>query len=108
MIYTIAEIERIVTPIAEKYHLKSVFLFGSYARGTAHENSDIDLLIDTAGSGLDTLFKLGALYEDLSNAFCKKIDMITVLAIEQPAMRQSEIRFRENVIRERKSLYAVA
>lgn len=108
MIYTTDEIKNIITPIAIKYNLKAVFLFGSYARGTANENSDIDLIIDTTGTEIDTLFKLGAVYEDLSNAFCKTIDMITVSSLEQPVIRESEIAFRENVFKERKNLYAVA
>lgn len=108
MIYTIDEIKKIITPIAERYKLKAVFLFGSYARGAANENSDIDLMIDTAGTDLDTLFKLGALYDELSQVFCKEIDLITVSSFEQPVIRASEISFRENIIRERKNLYAVA
>ena len=108
MTYTTDEIKNIITPIARKYRLKAVFLFGSYARGTATDASDIDLLIDTEGTDLDTLFKLGALYNELSQAFCKEIDMITVSSLEQPAIRASEIAFRENLIRERKNLYAVA
>ena len=108
MVYTIEEIRTIVSPIAMKYHLKAVFLFGSYARGTATSASDIDLLIDTTGADLDSLFKLGALYNDLSDAFKKEIDMVTVASIEQPAIRTSEIAFRENILKERKSLYAAA
>ncbi|MBR5428260.1 MAG: nucleotidyltransferase domain-containing protein [Clostridia bacterium] len=108
MIYTIDEIKEIIIPIAVKYHLKSVYLFGSYARGTATEDSDIDLMIDTADADLDTLFKLGAVYEELSAAFQKEIDLVTVSSIEQPAIRTSELSFRENVIKERMRLYAVA
>ena len=108
MIYTIDEIKAIVTPIAIKYRLKAVFLFGSYARGTANENSDIDLLIDTKDTDLDTLFKLGAFYDELSQAFCKEIDLLTLASIEQPAVRKSEIAFRESVFKERMNLYAAA
>lgn len=108
MVYTTEEIRTIVSPIAVKYHLKAVFLFGSYARGTATSASDIDLLIDTTGADLDSLFKLGALYNDLSDALKKEIDMVTVASIEQPAIRASEIAFRENILKERKSLYAAA
>ena len=39
------EIKKAITPIALKYGLKAVYLFGSYARGTADENSDIALLL---------------------------------------------------------------
>ena len=49
MIYAVDEIARIVRPIAQRYGLRAVYLFGSYARGAATEDSDIDLLIDTTG-----------------------------------------------------------
>ena len=42
MVYTIDEIRQIITPIAKKYGLPAVYLFGSYARGTANEDSDVD------------------------------------------------------------------
>lgn len=45
-VYSIEEITERVRPIAEKYGLRSVYLFGSYARGDARENSDVDLLVD--------------------------------------------------------------
>ena len=108
MIYSTEEIQSIIAPIAKKYSLKAVYLFGSYARGTANENSDIDLLIDTTGTGLDTFFKLGAVYADFANALKKNVDMVTVSSLEQPAQRPSEIKFRETVLKERRSVYAVA
>ena len=48
--YTIDEIRRRVTPIAEKSKLRAVYLFGSYARGEAKEESDIDSLFSTGGT----------------------------------------------------------
>ena len=44
--YTIDEIKNIVTPIAEKYQIAQVYLFGSFARGDFDEQSDIDIRID--------------------------------------------------------------
>ena len=41
MIYTVQEIQSRVMPVAQKYGIKAVFLFGSYAKGTATEDSDI-------------------------------------------------------------------
>ena len=46
MIYTIDEIRRKVVPIAKKYGVKKLSLFGSYARGEADDKSDVDFLID--------------------------------------------------------------
>ena len=42
----IEEIKKKSIPIAKKYGVKKLSLFGSYARGDADENSDIDFLIE--------------------------------------------------------------
>lgn len=39
------------------YSLKSIGLFGSYATGTAHEDSDIDIIVDMPSS-FDSFFDL--------------------------------------------------
>ena len=108
MVYTLEEIGRLVRPVAEKYHLKAVFLFGSYARGDANESSDVDLLVDTTGTSLKSLLSLGALYCDLEAALGKPIDLVTVSTLEQKAQMPSEAQFRETVIRERVNIYDAA
>ena len=55
MIYTIDELREIVAPIARKYGLRAAYLFGSYARNEATENSDVDILIDRTGSSVHTI-----------------------------------------------------
>ena len=42
---TIKEIVVYIKPLVEKYRISEVFIFGSYARDEATENSDIDLLV---------------------------------------------------------------
>ena len=106
--YTIEEISRRVSPIAKKYGLSAVFLFGSYARGEATSESDIDLLVDVGGTGINSLFKLGALYNDLEEALGTSIDLVTLDSMEEPTDRRSQLRFREAVNRERKMIYAAA
>ncbi len=108
MIYTIEEISRRVAPVAEKYQLPSVYLFGSYARGTATEKSDVDLIVDTAGTAVKGLFALGALYHDLETALEKQIDVVTVQSLQQRTQMPSEERFREHIWKEKVNLYAVA
>ncbi|MCM1567929.1 MAG: nucleotidyltransferase domain-containing protein [Roseburia sp.] len=44
-VFTIKDIENLVQPIAEKYKVKAIYLFGSYARGEADEHSDLDSLV---------------------------------------------------------------
>ena len=108
MVYTLEEISRRVRPVAEKYKLKAVYVFGSYARGKAREDSDIDLLVDTRGADLSGLFAIGGRYNDLEEALEKELDMVTVNALEQPIRHKSDISFRESVQRERRKIYAVA
>ena len=108
MVYTLAEIKNKVMPILEKYRIPAMYLFGFYARGNATEDSDIDFLIDTTGTDLTSLLRLGALYCDLEEAFQKPIDLITVGAIMQESTMESDIDFRNTVLRERVRLDDVA
>ncbi len=108
MVYTIPQIVQRLVPIAQKYCLPAVYLFGSYARGEADENSDIDLLIDTTGTEIKSLLQLSAVYCELEEALEKRVDLITMSALEQPVQMDSDRRFRETVLQERVTLYAVA
>ena len=58
MIYSMEEIRSRVSAVAERHGLKAVYLFGSYARGTATADSDIDLLIDISGTKKESSMKL--------------------------------------------------
>lgn len=46
MIYTTEKILEKMLPVIKKYQIREVILFGSYARGEATPNSDIDLAIN--------------------------------------------------------------
>lgn len=74
-IYTINEIQKISIPIFKKYNIKKIYLFGSYAREEANENSDIDFLISNNNL---TLFSLSALENELIEVLKKDIDIITI------------------------------
>lgn len=77
---TIDEIRSTVAPIAEKYNVERVYLFGSYARGDADENSDIDLRIDKGA--LRGMFALCGLYTELEAALNKKVDLLTTASLD--------------------------
>lgn len=108
MIYTLDEIKKRILPVIEKYNIPEMYLFGSYARGEATEESDLDFLVDTTGTSLTSLLALGALYCDLEEVFQKDIDLITVRSVMQNALTESERCFRDTVIRERVRLNDVA
>ena len=65
-------IKEALLPILVKHHIDYCYLFGSYAKGTAREDSDVDLLVDTDITGL----KFFNLIEEMRNALCKKVDLL--------------------------------
>ena len=44
MCYTIEEIKDKIIPIAKKHGISRMCLFGSYARGEANDDSDVEIL----------------------------------------------------------------
>ncbi|MDR2357458.1 MAG: nucleotidyltransferase domain-containing protein, partial [Oscillospiraceae bacterium] len=62
-------------PIAERYGVRRVMLFGSYARGDATEDSDIDFHVWCRN--LRSLFELGGLTADFEDALGKGVDIVT-------------------------------
>ena len=108
MVYTQEQLSALVEPIAKKYQIPAVYLFGSYARGTADENSDIDLIIETGGTEIKSLLQLSAVMLDLEQATGKTVDLITASSLRQKTDRASTLRFRDAVNRERRMLYAVS
>ena len=76
-IYNINEITKIAMPIAASYGIGRLYLFGSYARGDATADSDIDFLIDDLGS-LCGLFELAGFRLDLEEQFGVSVDVLTV------------------------------
>jgi predicted nucleotidyltransferase len=104
-VYTVEELKRRVAPVAEKYHLSSVYLFGSYARGEATDRSDVDMLIDRMNSDIKSLFDMGALYDDLSVSLDRGIDLILMDALEQDDVKRRTPWFLSNMDREKVLLY---
>ena len=79
-IYTISEIAEIIEPIVMRSGVKTVWLFGSYARGEVTEKSDVDLLIDYGC--IRTLFELTAFCLDCEDTPGKFVDIVTFDAMK--------------------------
>lgn len=80
-IFTIKEIKNIVKPIAEKYRVKEIYLFGSYARGEANENSDLDFLV--YGGERFKLTMIFSLVEELREVLKKDVDVFEINEINK-------------------------
>lgn len=104
MAYTINELKQKIEPIARKYNIPLVYVFGSYARGEADDHSDVDLLIQRDGSKIQG-WLMGGLYEDLQKILGKGIDLLTVEALEQHNLETENPYFMENLMKERVKIY---
>ena len=59
-----------------KHGIKDVYLFGSYARGEANRNSDVDIYCDSGD--LKTLYDEVDFIEELEKSLGKKVDVVTI------------------------------
>ena len=71
-ILSLEEIKKKSEVVFSKYDISYCYLFGSYAKGKAREDSDVDLLIATDITGL----RFFGLVEELRNALKKKVDAL--------------------------------
>ena len=85
---TVSEIKARLTPVLDAYGVQSATLFGSIAKGTATENSDIDLLVDSGLKGL----RFVGLMEAIRSAALLPIDLLDVTHIEKGSRIEREIR----------------
>jgi len=72
----IGEIKKAAIPYAEKYGVKTMSIFGSYAAGQETASSDIDFLVEFFST--PSIFKVMGLREELMNALNKKVDIVTL------------------------------
>ena len=88
---TLSEIKEILRKhkkeLKERYKVKSIAIFGSYARGEQKETSDIDILIDYYEP--ISLLKLIELENYLSDLLGVKVDLITKNSIHNPYVKKS-------------------
>ena len=77
---TIQDIQQIVSRLAKEYGAERVYLFGSYARGEATEQSDIDLRID---KGEIRGLRFAGLLGDLEEALGNKVDLISTAGMDE-------------------------
>ncbi len=66
-----------IKPILKRNKIARAGIFGSYARGEAKKNSDVDILIEFKGSLLD----LVGLELELKRILKKKVDLLTYKGI---------------------------
>ncbi|OON84778.1 hypothetical protein BXO88_15650 [Oribacterium sp. C9] len=75
MCYTINEIKEKTVPIAREYGVKRMSLFGSYARGNANKESDVDIYIEKGK--LKSLIRYYCFVSELEKALDCHVDVVT-------------------------------
>jgi len=78
--HTIDELRSIVAPVAQKYEVDKVYIFGSVARGDHNENSDYDFYIES--KKMRSAITLSEFYMDLRDAVGSEIDLISTKRID--------------------------
>lgn len=87
---TIEEIKEKAVPALKKAGVLKSAVFGSFARGEAGPESDVDLLVELPEK--TTMFDLIELEDDLESALGKKVDLVTYRSIYH--------RLRDRILRE--------
>lgn len=73
--YTVESLKPILIPIAQRYGLRKMSVFGSVARGEATEKSDVDLLVDIPkGWGLLSFYELRS---NIESVLACPIDLVS-------------------------------
>jgi uncharacterized protein len=85
--YSIEELRVMLEPVFIKNGVKRAVLFGSYCRGDATANSDVDILVDSQLHGLAFF----GLLEDLVNTLHKEVDLIDIRQIVEDSQIHSDI-----------------
>ncbi len=75
-VLTIKQIKQKIIPILNQYGIKEIYLFGSYSRGEANKDSDVDIYCDSGD--INTFIDQGKLEEELENSLHKKVDLVFI------------------------------
>ena len=83
----IAELQAVLTPVFQNYGISRAVLFGSVAKRTATDKSDLDLLVTSDLHGL----RFVGFMEAVRRAAQMPVDILDVSHIEQGSNIQREI-----------------
>ena len=85
---TTEQIISVFVPLFKKNNIKNAYLFGSFAKGTEREESDIDLLVESDLEG----FAFLSFVQELEDAAGRSVDCFDVRHIVNGSRFENEIR----------------
>ena len=86
-VLTLEKIKEVCINVLSKYRIDYCYLFGSYAKGKATGESDVDLLVCTSVTGIEFF----GLVEELREKLKKKVDVLDQKQIENNFQLTNEI-----------------
>lgn len=86
-VYTMNQLKERLIPVFIDNSIKKAILFGSYGKGSATKESDIDLLVDSGLKGL----RFVGLIEDIRAAVDKDVDVFDIAHVEKGSKIDLEI-----------------
>jgi predicted nucleotidyltransferase len=96
VVYTIEDIRQAISQVSRDFGIKRMTIFGSYARGEATENSDIDFHLIDAGDAWG-YFKLCGFQHALEDCLGLNVDVLTTGAMDDKVL--------ENITRDEVLVY---
>ena len=86
-VLSLEDINEAISSVCGRYPVSAVYLFGSYAKGKATKDSDVDLMIVSTVEGIEYYELLGLLEERLG----RKVDLIRLETAIQNVKLMNEI-----------------
>jgi predicted nucleotidyltransferase/DNA-binding XRE family transcriptional regulator len=86
-VLALEKIKEVCGSVLKEYGVEYAYLFGSYAKGTANQNSDVDLLVSMPVNGL----AFYELIETLREKLKKKVDLLDVAQLNNNSKLVQEI-----------------
>jgi len=97
-VLTLESIQYLLLPVKHRYGLKSISVFGSYARNEATPTSDVDLIIE--GGNYNGLIEYTVMVEEMKAALGRNVDVITQATLDQSSTK-ADFLFKNQVEREK-------
>ncbi len=97
-VLSVESIKYLLLPVVKRYRIKSVSLFGSYARNEAKPTSDVDILID--GGNYKGLVEYMNMIDEMKRVLGREVDVVTQNSLDESRTKADKL-FKRNIERER-------
>ena len=85
-VYSVDEIRQLAVPIAQRYGVAKLALFGSYARGEQSADSDIDFIIE---KGAIRGWEFFGFIDELEKSLNTHVDVLTYKTLRDSMIRDA-------------------